>query len=84
MPTYSDTLCIAADYAGWQEVPLTYVICGKDLALFPEVQEELLRNTGIEATLRRLDASHTPFVSIPHEVAGLIREAAGETLTPSK
>lgn len=65
-----------ADYAGWQDVPMTYVICEKDLALFPEVQEELIRNAGVSPTIRRLAASHSPFISVPDQVAELIREAA--------
>lgn len=77
VPTYKDLVSVAAEYAGWQDVPMTYVVCDKDLAIFPEIQEELIRSAGVTPTMRRLAASHSPFISMPDEVAELIKEAAG-------
>ncbi|QIX01743.1 hypothetical protein AMS68_007260 [Peltaster fructicola] len=76
VPVYGDMGSVVVDYAGWQDVPMTYVICEEDKAIFPQVQQEIIRNAGIKPTVRRLAASHSPFISVSHEVAALIEEAA--------
>lgn len=77
VPIYADTFTTPAPYSGWQDVPLTYVICEKDQAIFPEVQRDLLQRTGVAAEVRTLSTSHTPFISAPKEIAALVEEAAG-------
>ena len=58
--------------AAWQTVPSTYVICERDNAIPPAVQEMLAARCG---TVLRLDTSHSPFLSRPDDVAALIQEA---------
>lgn len=59
--------------AAWQEFPSTYVICNQDKAIPPEAQEQMAAAAG---TVIRLDASHSPFMSMPDTVAEIIAKAA--------
>lgn len=58
--------------AAWQERPSTYVVCTQDRAIPPALQEAM---AGRATRVRRLDASHSPFLSRPDEVARIVREA---------
>jgi pimeloyl-ACP methyl ester carboxylesterase len=54
----------------WRDVPTTYVICEQDQAIPVPAQEML---SGRAGAVRRLDASHSPFLSRPGEVVEIIR-----------
>jgi len=54
----------------WRDVPTTYVICDRDNAIPVPAQEML---SGRAGSVTRLDASHSPFLSMPDEVVGIIR-----------
>jgi pimeloyl-ACP methyl ester carboxylesterase len=56
--------------AGWRTVRTTYVVCARDNAIPPAVQERLAQRTG---ETQRLDTSHSPFLSRPDELAALLR-----------
>jgi pimeloyl-ACP methyl ester carboxylesterase len=51
-------------------VPTTYVICDRDNAIPVPAQEML---AGRADNVTRLDASHSPFLSQPDAVVGIIR-----------
>jgi pimeloyl-ACP methyl ester carboxylesterase len=53
----------------WSEVPTTYVICERDNAIPVFGQEAMSARAG---RVERLDASHSPFLSRPDELAELI------------
>jgi pimeloyl-ACP methyl ester carboxylesterase len=55
--------------AGWREVPSAYIICTDDRSLPPEPQEQFSTRAG---TVERLASGHSPFFSMPAELAGLI------------
>jgi len=57
--------------AAWQTVPSTYVVCERDNALPPALQELMAQHAG---TVSRIDASHSPFLSRPGEVTAIIQE----------
>jgi pimeloyl-ACP methyl ester carboxylesterase len=59
---------------GWRDVPATYVVCERDNAIPVPAQEMLSQRAG---DVRRLDASHSPFLSRPDEVVALVTELAG-------
>jgi pimeloyl-ACP methyl ester carboxylesterase len=59
---------------GWRDVPTTYVICERDHAIPVPAQEMLSQRAG---AVRRLDASHSPFLSKPDEIVEIIAELAG-------
>lgn len=62
--------------AAWQELPSTYVICERDNAIPVFAQEAMSQRA---RQVRRLDASHSPFLSRPDDVVALVRDviAAG-------
>ncbi|BBY17163.1 alpha/beta hydrolase [Mycolicibacterium litorale] len=55
----------------WKEVPSTYVVCTADKALPPAVQERFARRAD---EVRRINASHSPFLSQPAQLARLITD----------
>ncbi|SES49616.1 Pimeloyl-ACP methyl ester carboxylesterase [Streptomyces sp. yr375] len=57
--------------AAWHTLPSTYVVCEADCAI-PPFAQEAMSNRAQE--VRRLDASHSPFLSRPAELAALLRE----------
>ncbi|MEA2168399.1 MAG: hypothetical protein QOF76_1699 [Solirubrobacteraceae bacterium] len=59
--------------AAWRDLPSTYVICEQDHAIPPAAQEAMSARSG---TVHRMDASHSPFLSMPGPLADLIAAAA--------
>jgi pimeloyl-ACP methyl ester carboxylesterase len=57
--------------AAWQRVPSTYVVCERDNAVPPPVQERMSARAG---TVSHIDSSHSPFLSRPAEVTAIIQE----------
>jgi hypothetical protein len=55
--------------AGWRSIPATYVLCEKDQALAPAMQEKFARRAG---SLYRLASGHSPFLSMPDELADVL------------
>jgi pimeloyl-ACP methyl ester carboxylesterase len=53
----------------WRDVPTTYVICDQDNAIPVFAQEYM---AGRAREVRRIDASHSPFLSRPDEVVELV------------
>jgi pimeloyl-ACP methyl ester carboxylesterase len=53
----------------WSEIPSTYVICSNDNAIPVFAQEAMSTRAG---RVERLDASHSPFLSRPDELAEII------------
>jgi pimeloyl-ACP methyl ester carboxylesterase len=60
--------------AGWREHPSTYITCTEDQAIPPNMQEVWSARAG---TVHALPSSHSPFLSRPDELAGLIADAVG-------
>jgi pimeloyl-ACP methyl ester carboxylesterase len=58
----------------WQSIPSTYVICEADKAI-PVATQELFAQRADD--IQRLSTSHSPFLSQPAELAGLIRRSLG-------
>lgn len=57
--------------AAWRTVPSTYVVCERDNAIPPSLQELMAARAG---TVSRIDSSHSPFLSRPDEVTAIIQE----------
>jgi pimeloyl-ACP methyl ester carboxylesterase len=57
--------------AAWRRIPSTYVVCELDNAIPPAAQERMATQAG---TISRLPASHSPFLSRPHDVTAIIQE----------
>lgn len=69
-----------ATYPGWKHVPRTYLLCEKDMAIPIHAQKGMVENSGVEWRTESIDASHSPFLSMPEEVANSVRRAAGESI----
>jgi pimeloyl-ACP methyl ester carboxylesterase len=68
-------------YAGWEDIPTTYLICEKDQAIQPGYQERMIsaaQSVGGKIEVVRCPLAHSPFLSNPRFVAELIRKNAGE------
>src|SRR5664279_4580702 len=57
--------------AAWRTVPSTYVVCERDNAIPPSLQDLMAARAG---TVSRIDSSHSPFLSRPDEVTAIIKE----------
>jgi pimeloyl-ACP methyl ester carboxylesterase len=64
------------DGAAWRELPSTYVVCEKDNAIPSPAQEAMSQRA---SRVRRMDASHSPFLSKPREIAEILRDALPAT-----
>ena len=60
--------------AAWRQLPSTYLICDEDRAVPPPAQEAMSARAG---TVRRVAASHSPFLSRPDVVSEVVLEALG-------
>ncbi len=64
-------------YDGWGSVRRTYIVCTRDLALLPDVQTRFIAEADAAfpdnpTSVVTLDASHSPFLSMPGELAGVL------------
>lgn len=62
---------------GWGSVPRTYVVCTRDRALQPSMQRRFIELAdaafpGNPTSVHTLESSHSPFLSMPAELAGII------------
>jgi Alpha/beta hydrolase family len=55
----------------WTTVPSSYVVCADDRAVRPEAQRERAALVGVSV---ELDSDHSPFLSRPAELAGVIAD----------
>jgi pimeloyl-ACP methyl ester carboxylesterase len=68
-------------YAAWKHVPTTYIFCTEDNTIIYQTQQNLVeraRKEGSHLRTERLDASHSPFLSMPEAVVDCVRRAALE------
>lgn len=73
-------------YAAYKDIPTWYVVCSKDQAIPPPVQEvfvKMMEDDGARVKTRTLNSSHSPFLSMPKETARCILEAAEEASAAS-
>lgn len=57
---------------GWRAIPASYVLCEKDQALAPAMQEKFALRAG---SLHRIASGHSPFLSVPGELADVLDQA---------
>jgi pimeloyl-ACP methyl ester carboxylesterase len=67
--------------AAWKTVPSTYVVSEQDRAVPPPAQEAM---SGRAGTVHRLPASHSPFLSLPDDVAEIVLDTLRRCSSPSR
>ena len=70
-------------YAGWREVPCSYLICEHDKAIPLTAQQYMVSRAvaeGAEMYTETCSASHSPFLSQPEVVVALVERAAAVSL----
>lgn len=68
------SFCEPLTAAAWKTVPSTYVLTERDTALAPEFQEAMAARA---RRTHRLPSGHSPFLSMPGELAKVITTDAG-------
>jgi pimeloyl-ACP methyl ester carboxylesterase len=63
--------------AAWQSLPSTYVVCTRDNAIPPALQERMSERAG---SVSHLDSGHSPFLARPDDLAAIIRETLAATV----
>jgi hypothetical protein len=56
----------------YQYVSASYILCENDQALPIFVQEELVKNAGVEIETERIGSGHSPFLSMPERVVEIV------------
>jgi pimeloyl-ACP methyl ester carboxylesterase len=59
----------------WGMVERTYVLCDEDRAISPAKQRSMIADVGVDLVVE-MQASHSPFLSRPEELAGLLMEVS--------
>lgn len=65
-------------YAGWLDVPVWYLLCTLDNAMPIAQQEGIVqkcRDAGADITTRRIEAGHSPMLSQPGVLVGVVEDA---------
>lgn len=72
------TLHSKCTYAAWKKVPSTYLYCLQDAAIPIAIQRMMVEETarGYSFATETVDASHSPFYTVPDKVAEAIQRAA--------
>lgn len=73
------TTTVTAD--GWGSIPRSYVVCTQDRALLPALQRRFIAEADAAfpdnpTTVHTLEASHSPFLSMPEQVADIVLKLA--------
>ncbi|KAJ5941406.1 hypothetical protein N7516_001574 [Penicillium verrucosum] len=61
-------------YEPWRDIPCSYIICEQDQALLPTFQEFFASKMGGPDTTHRLPSAHSPFLSMPDRLVGVLEE----------
>jgi len=61
----------------WGSLPRTYITCARDMAIRPALQQKFITDADAAfpanpTSVVALDASHSPFLSMPHQVAEVV------------
>jgi len=67
------------DYAAWKDIPSTYIICERDVALLPQAQEFFTAQDGVYGgkwDVVRMETGHSPFLAKPGETADILKGVA--------
>jgi pimeloyl-ACP methyl ester carboxylesterase len=71
VPHRKDVFAQELRATAWRRVPSTYVVCERDNAIPPALQELMAQRAG---TVSRMDCGHSPFLVRPAELTAIIQE----------
>ncbi|MFD4253371.1 alpha/beta fold hydrolase [Amycolatopsis thermoflava] len=74
-PEHADVRSAVITRAAWRTVPAHFVVCTLDRACTPEVQRRMAARTG---SVSELESGHSPMLSMPEALAGIIAKVATE------
>jgi pimeloyl-ACP methyl ester carboxylesterase len=69
----AEAVTTPVDRASWHQVPSSYVVCTQDHTVPVEVQRMFAARA---SAVRELSSSHSPMLSMPRNLAGLLLELA--------
>ncbi len=69
------TLQQSPNAISWRAKPTTYVVCTDDLIVHPDLQRVMAKRCAV--TTVEWESDHSPFLSQPDRVSGLLAELAG-------
>lgn len=75
----SKAMVDAVTYPAWQYTPTTYLKTTQDRVLFPDWQGrqiKAVRDVGISLNVESFKASHSPFLSMPEDMVGVVKKIA--------
>jgi len=80
VPQSHETTTQPTRHEGWRDIPITYVLCKNDAAVFTEAIQRptvaLLQEQGSgDLEVIELESSHSPFLSQPERCGEVIGEA---------
>jgi hypothetical protein len=65
-------------HAPWKDISTTYVLCEKDMAIFFDLQKDMVKdaieNGAATLVTDTYDSGHCPFLSMPVEVIGIVEK----------
>ena len=70
----------AVSQAAYESIPVSYVVCEKDLIITPETQRRFIRTieeSGREVDVHSLDCGHCPNWSMPERLVEVVVGIAG-------
>ncbi|OJD17260.1 hypothetical protein AJ78_02642 [Emergomyces pasteurianus Ep9510] len=71
---------VPVTYTAYRDIPSTFIVCKKDLAVPPYIQEKMVAQAGDAMDVVRCEEGHSPHLSNPKLVADCIRRVAGESI----
>ncbi|ETN45237.1 uncharacterized protein HMPREF1541_10114 [Cyphellophora europaea CBS 101466] len=72
-----------SEYSAHKDIPIHYLVCNQDRALPKDTQWLFInkvRQDGGSVRVEEVEASHSPFLSMPDRTSDFIRRSAGENL----
>jgi len=75
-PASVDCLRTPTGAEPWNEIPSTYVVCGRDRTIHPDMQRAMAARAG---RVHSIDTDHSPFMSASSELLQILIRAAEES-----
>lgn len=81
-PHHIGGLSAESTYSTYEDFPATFVLCEKDNAIPIHLQERIIKQasqTAKDLKVIRISSGHSPFLSTPETIVGILKTVAEET-----